>query len=111
MVSNVKRILILAGDIFRIRRDGMSLPYHGIQVKRSVPTPDGYVWIDAGGSVSAEVDLAEGYDLTQAGEYTVQFRSPRLSHIARTSGEQANSFEKLELVEMPSNTVVITIGQ
>ena len=101
----------LAGDIFRVRRDGMSLPYQGLQVKRGVPTPDGYVWIDAGGSVSAQVDLAEGYDLTQAGEYTVDFRSPRLSHIAATTGDQATTFEELDTIEIPSSTVTVTIEQ
>ena len=101
----------LAGDIFRVRRDGMSLPYHGIQVKRGVPTPDGYVWIDAGASVSAQVDLAEGYDFDQAGEYTIDLRSPRLSHIAATTEDQATTFEELDTIEIPSNTVTVTIEQ
>ena len=101
----------LAGDIFRVRQDGMSLPYHGIQVKRGVPTPEGYVWIDAGGSVSAQIDLAEGYDFSEAGEYTIEFRSPRLSHIAATTGDQATTFEELDTIEIPSNTVTVTIEQ
>ena len=101
----------LAGDIFAVRREGKSLPYHGMQVKRSEPTPDGYVWLDAGGSISAEVDLAEGYDFSQPGEYTLEFRSPRLSHIAATAEDQATSFEELETVQVPSNTVTVTIEQ
>ena len=39
----------LAGDIFRVRRDGLHLPYHGILVKRAPPTAEDYVWLDAGG--------------------------------------------------------------
>ena len=89
----------------------MSLPYHGIQVKRGVPTSESYVWIDAGGSVSAEVDLAESYEFSQAGEYTIRFRSPRLSHIAATSGDQVNSFDELGEIQIPSNTVTVTIEQ
>jgi len=99
----------LAGDVFQVRRDGMSLSYQGIQVKRSEPTTDDYVWIDAGGSVSAEVDLAEGYDFSQAGEYTIQFRSPRLSHIAATAGDQATTFEELAPIDIPSNPITVTI--
>ena len=99
----------LAGDIFRVQRDGVSLPYHGIQVKRGVPTSENYVWLDPGGSVSAEVDLAEGYDFSQPGRYTLQFRSPRLSHTASTPEEQASSFEELGAMSIPSDPVSVTI--
>jgi heat shock protein HslJ len=99
----------LGGDIFSVQRDGEDLPYRGKLVKRGPPIPEDYVWIDAGGSVSAEVDLAEGYDFSQAGRYTLQFRSPRLSHIARTSGEQAESVDELEMIRIPSSSVSVTI--
>ena len=101
----------LAGDIFRIQRDGVDLPYRGKLVKRGPPISEDYVWIDAGGSISAEVDLAEGYDFSLAGQYTLQFRSPRLSHTAKTSGEQADSVEELEMIWIPSNPVNLTIGR
>ena len=99
----------LAGDIFRVQRDGLHLPYRGIQVKRAPPTAEDYVWLDAGGSISAEIDLAEGYDFSQPGQYTVQFSSPRLSYTAKTVGEQAHSFEELAPVEIPSNPITVTI--
>jgi peptidyl-Lys metalloendopeptidase len=99
----------LAGDIFRVRRDGLHLPYHGILVKRAPPTAEDYVWLDAGGSISAEVDLAEGYDFSQPGQYTVQFRSPRLSDTAKTLAEQADSFDELVTIQIPSNPVGVTI--
>jgi hypothetical protein len=99
----------LAGDIFRVQRDGLHLPYHGILVKRAPPTAEDYVWLDAGGSISAEVDLAEGYDFSQPGQYTVQFRSPRLSYTAKTLGEQAHSFEELAAIEISSNPITVTI--
>jgi heat shock protein HslJ len=100
----------LAGDIFQVQRDGVDLPYRGKLVKRGNPIPEEYVWIDAGGSISAEIDLAEGYDFSQAGQYTLQFRSPRLSHTAKTSGEQANSLDELEMIRMPSEPVSMTIA-
>ncbi|NIV31465.1 MAG: protease, partial [Anaerolineae bacterium] len=99
----------LAGDIFRVQLDGVTLPYQGIQVKRGVPTSEGYVWLDPGGSASAEVDLAEGYDFSQPGRYTIQFRSPRLSHTARTLEEQASSFDELAMMQIPSDPVTVTI--
>jgi heat shock protein HslJ len=99
----------LAGDIFRVEREGVKLPYRGKMVKRAPPTAGEYVWLDSGGSISTEVDLAEGYDFSLPGQYTVQFRSPRLSHTAKTSGEQANSFEELAAIEIPSDLVKVTI--
>ena len=99
----------LAGDIFQVQRDGVDLPYVGKMVKRGAPVSEDYVWIDAGGSVSAEVDLAEGYEFSQAGQYTLQFRSPRLSHTATTPGEQADSVDELEMIPIPSEPVSVTI--
>jgi heat shock protein HslJ len=100
----------LAGDIFSVQRDGVDLAYRGKLVKRGPPSSKDYVWIDAGGSISAKVDLAEGYDFSQAGKYNLQFRSPRLSHIARTAGEQADTFDELEMIRIPSQPVSVTIG-
>jgi heat shock protein HslJ len=100
----------LAGDIFRVQRDGVDLAYRGKLVKRGSPISEDYVWIDAGGSISAEVDLAQGYDFSQTGQYTVQFRSPRLSHSAKTSGEQADSVDELEMIWISSSPVSVMIG-
>jgi hypothetical protein len=99
----------LAGDIFGVQRDREEVPYRGKLVKRGPPTSEDYVWIDAGGSISAEVDLAQGYDFARAGQYTVQFRSPRLSHIAQTPGDQAETFDELGTIRIPSDPVRLTV--
>jgi heat shock protein HslJ len=100
----------LAADTFSVQRDAEELPYQGKMVKRAAPTSDDYVWIEARGSTSTEVDLAEGYDFAQAGQYSLQFRSPRLSHTAKTLEEQASSVDELSEIRIPSNTVSVTIG-
>jgi hypothetical protein len=99
----------MAGDIFRVERDGLELPYRGILVKRGPPMSEDYVRLEAGESASAEVDLAEGYDFSQAGQYTIQFRSPQISHVAETETEKADSFEELGMIQIPSNTVNVLI--
>jgi hypothetical protein len=99
----------MAGDIFRVQREGVELEYRGKLVKRAAPASDDYVWIAAGGSVSFVLDLVEGYDFSQAGQYTVQFRSPRLSHTAKTPEDRAGSFDELGMVQIPSNPVRVTI--
>lgn len=59
-----------------VTRDGRPLDYHGPMVKRAEPKADQYLRIDARGTVSAEVDLAEPFDLAAPGRYRVQ---PRLA--------------------------------
>ena len=99
----------IAGDIFRVERDGAELPYRGKLVKRGPPISEDFVWLEAGESVSAEVDLAEGYDFSQAGQYTIQFRSPQISQVAETETEKADSFDELGVVQIPSNTVNVVV--
>jgi hypothetical protein len=104
------------GEIFRVGRDGQPIPYEGPLVMRGDPTPDGYVFLDAGASVSATVDLAAAgetgipaYDFSEPGAYTIAFISPRISHVARTEDQMAASVNDLGPVQMPSNDVVVEI--
>jgi peptidyl-Lys metalloendopeptidase len=100
----------IAGEIFRIERDGEAIPYEGILASRGDPTPDAYVLLGPGESVSAEVDLATAYDFSKAGEYTIEFLSPSISHVARTEAEMAKTVDDLGPVQIRSNEVTIRIG-
>ena len=100
----------IAGEIFRIERDGQLMPYEGILAMRGNPTPEAYLLLEAGRSVSAEVDLAIAYDFSPAGEYTITFLSPRISDVARTKEEMARTVGDLGRVEIPSNSVTVKIG-
>jgi hypothetical protein len=100
----------LMGEILCVQRDGQTIPYKGPEAERADPTPDAYVFLDAGASVSATVDLAAAYDFSEAGEYTIGFSSPRMSHVARTEGEMATSVDDLGPVAMPSNQVWVMIS-
>jgi uncharacterized protein YggE len=99
----------IGGEIFRVEYDGQTLPYEGILAYRTSPSPEAYIALDAGESVSAEVDLAEAYDFSRAGEYTIEFISPRISHVARTESEMAKEMADLGPVEMPSNRITVNI--
>jgi hypothetical protein len=55
------------------------------------------------------VDLATVYDFSQAGEYTIEFLSPKISHVAKTEGELATSVDDLGPVEIPSNSLRLAI--
>ena len=97
------------GEIFRVERDGQAIPYEGPLVMRGDPLPGNYVLLDPGATVSAEVDLATAYDLTQAGDYTIEFLSPKISHVARTEAEFAAAVDDLGPVEIPCNPISLRI--
>jgi len=100
----------IAGEILIVKYDGKLLPYRGILATRVPPTPDDYVALDAGASVSVVVDLSEGYDLSEPGEYTVKFLSPRISHVARSEAEMATTMEELGPVQIPANEISFDIS-
>ena len=99
----------IGGEIFRVKRDGQLVPYQGLLASRGDPTPEAYVFLAAGETVSAEVDLAEAYDFSQDGTYMIAFLSPRISHVARTETEMARTMDALGAVEIPANSVAVTI--
>jgi len=99
----------ILGEILRVKRDGQAIPYEGPLVMRGDPLPENYVLLEPGASESAEVDLATVYDFSQAGEYTIEFLSPRISHVAKTEGELATSVDDLGPVEIPSNSLRLAI--
>jgi peptidyl-Lys metalloendopeptidase len=99
----------IAGEIFRVERDGQAIPYQGMLAKRGVPSPEAYVLLGPGESVSVEVDLATAYNFSEVGEYTIEFLSPSISHVVRTEAEMAKTVDDLKPVQIPSNTVTVQI--
>lgn len=100
----------MAGDIFEVTRDGQAVPYLGILATRGNPTPESYIYLEPGESVSTDINLETGYDFSQPGLYTIKFRSPRISHIAGSEAEMATTVDELGPIEIPSNEVNIPVG-
>lgn len=100
----------LGGEIFRVKRDGQPVPYEGPLAMRGDPTPDAYVFLEAGRSVSETVDLAAAYDFSRPGAYTISYLSPRISHVARTEAQMATSVDDLGPVRIPADEVRMTIS-
>jgi hypothetical protein len=92
-----------------VKRDGQLVPYQGLLASRGDPTADAYVFLEAGETVSVEVDLAPAYDFSKDGTYTIAFISPRISHVARTEAEMARTVDELGPVEIASNVVSMNI--
>ena len=100
----------IGGEIFHVKRDGEIVPYQGILASRDDPTPDSYVLLGPAEVAWAEVDLSEAYDFSIPGTYTIEFISPRTSHVARSQAGMARSLGELGPVEIPSNEVMVAIG-
>lgn len=99
----------IAGEIFQIERDGQPIPYEGILAMRAAPTPEAYIYLQPGESVTTEVDLSSAYNFSQPGKYSIAFLSPKISHIAYSKTEMAKSVDALHLVDISSNEVSVEI--
>jgi peptidyl-Lys metalloendopeptidase len=67
-----------SGAILAVTRDGVSVPYRGRLVKFAAPTAADYTRIPAGGTYAATVSLANDYDLSRPGTFTVALASTRV---------------------------------
>jgi hypothetical protein len=85
----------------RVTHDGSPIPYTGIAGPRVAPTRESYMQIQAGGSLSREIDISEKYDLTEAGDYEVSFHLPILGAFETGDGEPPlqDSRYKLTFIE------------
>jgi peptidyl-Lys metalloendopeptidase len=63
----------LQGPLFRITRDGEPVAYTGPLVKRTAPGPADHVKLDAGASLTYDVELTAAYDLSSNGRYAIQY--------------------------------------
>jgi hypothetical protein len=78
-------------------------------VSRANPTPEAYLFLDPDKGVTAEVDIAKVYDFSQPGTYTIKFRSPRISYLARSEAEMATTLDELGPVNISSNEVSLEV--
>jgi len=101
----------LFGEIFQIEWNGQPVPYKGPLVMRGDPIPENYVFLAAGASASATVDLADVYDFSEPGEYTISLISPRISDVATSEGEMATSVDDLGPIEIASESVTVEIEE
>jgi hypothetical protein len=88
-------------NMFDVKLDGKPVRYTGIQIKRGAPGKEDFVEIGPHGELSATVLLEKGYDIQEAGMYSVQYDKPYIS--------VRSSDSKEELVAVHSNSVVFNI--
>jgi peptidyl-Lys metalloendopeptidase len=75
--------------LFEVLRDGVPVPYLGIQAKRRPPTASDYVALAPGASRSASVALSALYDMRAPGTYSVRWRAGAVQLYSRPGVPQA----------------------
>lgn len=96
------------GSSFKVTRDGQWVNYQGAMVKRFRPSSDDYVAVPAGKSVSNTVNLAEGYQINQAGEYQFVFNGRLQDVQAVASGSELSAKRKLQSLKCETFKVTVT---
>ncbi|MBK7319009.1 M35 family metallo-endopeptidase [Candidatus Villigracilis affinis] len=79
-------------SLFNVTRDGKAVAYLGKLVKRAAPTESDYLTIAPGGSVTSDVNLADYYDLSASGNYSVKYN---VASANLYGSEQAQSTDSL----------------
>jgi peptidyl-Lys metalloendopeptidase len=102
--------------VFTITRNGEPVPYLGAIVKRKAPSPQDFVKIAAGASLSFKVELSALYDLSTSGVYNIQYDAPSVQTLRgptpnaataeRETGQSATDSQTQDLV---SNAIALTI--
>lgn len=96
------------GSSFNVTRGGKWVNYQGAMVKRFRPSSDDYVAIPAGKSISNTVNLAEGYQINQAGEYQFVFNGRLQDVQAVASSDEISKKRKLQSLKCETFKVLIT---
>jgi peptidyl-Lys metalloendopeptidase len=92
-------------NLFDVRLDGRPVAYTGRLYKRAQPTVSDYLRIPAGGSLSADVDLSQVYDLSRTGEVAIGYRVLLQYALRAESQSQVSDFAKLKILE--SNRIFV----
>ena len=61
----------LRSNCLAVDANGKKLQYDGIYTKRSAPSPDQYLLVKPGQTVSSTFDVSDAYDMTKAGLYSM----------------------------------------
>ena len=78
-------------SLFTVTRNGESVRYIGRQIKRAEPTEADYITLEAGGSVTADVNLSEYYELSSSDDYEVIYDVTSLQlYVEKAIGELNN---------------------
>ena len=73
-------------SLFEVRVDGREVEYVGRHYKRPEPTDSDYIVIQPGRTVTTTVDLADYYDMTATGMYSVRYAVESFDLFSKNNG-------------------------
>lgn len=82
-------------SLFEVSRDGVPVEYIGAHYKRPQPADNDFIVLKPGESFSRSINLADYYDLSVSGSYTVAYnvKSPNLYPQERAARQQIESLK------------------
>lgn len=87
-------------SIFKIKRDGQDKVYFGAHAKRPAPETTDYLILQPDQSVTYSMELSGMYDLSQTGNYDIQYSVEYNDLIRATNSKNANTSDHKLLSEM-----------
>ncbi len=99
-------------DMFQVEIAGERAVYLGPIYKRGAPTDNDYITIKPGDTVKTKVDFTEAYDISQAGNYNVKYKSEHLHAGFEEPKALTKKFMKAQrapAVTVKSNTAIFTL--
>lgn len=103
LVWNTPFEKLLSADVFLVERDGESVAYVGRKIKRGTPQPEHYMTVPAGERVDKTLDIANYYDMEQAGEYTIVFNPISIDGVYQLNQETP--------IQLESATVKLKVAE
>jgi peptidyl-Lys metalloendopeptidase len=81
--------------LFTVTRDGMAARYVGRLYKRSAPTAADYITLQPGESLVRDVNLADYYDLSATGTYSIRYETASWNLYTEESSYRADAIDSL----------------
>ncbi len=99
----------MQGNLFDVTRDGKEVSYRGMMVKRGDPGRESYHPLQPGQSLEARVSLADGYEVSSPGLYTVTFDWRGRGDVTADAGTLPRPRGDHQGPRLRSNSVAFTV--
>jgi len=96
------------GTVFSVSLQGRELPYQGPMVKRGDPTREEYVKLRAGESMITGLDLAQAYDMSKPGLYTVKAVGD-LQDVIQDGTQPPRPRDRFQRIKLSCNEVTLNV--
>lgn len=97
----------IKAPMFDVARDGAEVAYRGRMLKRGAPKKEDYFALKPGERKQAKIDLADGWDVSVPGNYTVTYAAELFDVIAGAASAP-RGLDEFNAVSLECNSVAFT---